>query len=103
MPTRSWSSARWVIYRANPVAIVDHGCRLGRGRGPLDLHYCFNPCARAMIRHPIGSRRTPRVDELIPAQPRWRVASMLDRFKVPTADQVRVSEAALSRKVTDIL
>ena len=98
----NWSSARWVIYRANPLAIVDHGRRLGRGRGPLDLHYCFSPFARAMIRHPIGSRRTPRADELIPAPPRWRVASMLDRFKVPLADQVRVSEAALRQTVTAI-
>src|SRR2546421_1653755 len=55
-----------------------------------------------MIRQPwchCGARR--HHDDYTSPTP-WRVASMLDRFKVPLADQVHVSEAALRQAVAAI-
>src|SRR5712692_313163 len=64
--------------------------------------YCFRCIDRAMIRHPLCSRSTPRHEDNAISTTTWRVANMLDRFKVPLEDQVHVSEAALRQTVAAI-
>src|SRR2546425_1085678 len=64
--------------------------------------HCVSLIDRAMIRPPWchGSALRHQDDYTSPTP--WRVASMLDRFKVPLADQVHVSEAVLRQTVAAI-
>src|SRR5215472_18242900 len=92
-----WQSYPTLSCGACPASVLAVGHRLRRSR------HCFRHIDRAMIRHPLCRQRTLRYkDKAISATP-WRVASMLDRFKVPLEDQVHVSDAELRKTVAAIL